>query len=139
MSRHVENVDDDKPKKKSKNISVAEIVEELKKDNLLFHDIEDGVGYIAVNKKGDQVFRIESQACQKWLRNWFVKKYKRYGINRHNVEEICAYLASVAEIDGEGLELSVRICKTVDEWGDLKEVIYDTKNGMAVKIDANGW
>ena len=139
MSRHVENVDDDKPKKKSKNISVAEIVEELKKDNLLFHDIEDGVGYIAVNKKGDQVFRIESQACQKWLRNWFVKKYKRYGINRHNIEEICAYLASVAEIDGEGLELSVRICKTVDEWGDLKEVIYDTRNGMAVKIDANGW
>jgi hypothetical protein len=51
MSRHVENVDDDEPKKKSKNISVAEIVEELKKDNLLFHDIEDGVGYIAVNKK----------------------------------------------------------------------------------------
>lgn len=131
--------DNSSPQKKPKNISVEEIVEELKKENLLFHDVEDGIGYIAVNGKGDQVFKIESLACQKWLRNWFVKKYKRYGINRRNLDEICAHLASTAEIDGDGQELGVRLFRTLDEYGDLKEILYDTKNNWAVKVDANGW
>ena len=66
--------DEEKVKKRPKRISIAEIVEEIKKDNLLFHDVEDGVGYIAVDRKGDMVFRIDSQECKKWIRNWFVKK-----------------------------------------------------------------
>ena len=128
-----------KSKKNSKVISVEEVVEQLKKENLLFRDVEDGVGYMAVDKKGDQVFKVESQECRKWLRNWFVKRYKRYGINRHNLDEICSYLASVAEIDGEERKLGVRLYKTVDEYGDLKEVFYDTRAQATVKVDANGW
>lgn len=131
--------DEEKVKKSPKRISIAEIVEEIKKDNLLFHDVEDGVGYIAVDRKGDMVFRIDSQECRKWIRNWFVKKYKRYGINSHNLEEICGYLASVAEIDGEERRLGVRLFKELDEYGNLKTILYDTRNGMAVKITADGW
>ena len=131
--------DKERAKKDSKRISVAEVVERIKKDNLLFHDVEDGVGYIAVGGKGDRVFRIDSQECRKWLRNWFVKEYKRYGINRHNIEEICDYLASVAEIDGEERRLGVRLFKELGEYGDLKTILYDTRNGMAVKTTANGW
>lgn len=131
--------DEEKAKKSSKRISIAEIVEQIKKDNLLFHDVADGVGYIAVDGKGDKVFRIDSQECRKWVRNWFVKKYKRYGINRHNLEEICGYLASVAEIDGEERRLGVRLYKESDAYGNPKSVLYDTRNGMAVKITTDGW
>lgn len=131
--------DEEKVKKSPKRISIAEIVEEIKKDNLLFHDVEDGVGYIAVDRKGDMVFRIDSQECKKWIRNWFVKKYKRYGINSHNLEEVCGYLASIAEIDGEERRLGVRLFKELDEYGNLKTILYDTRNGMAVKITADGW
>ncbi len=125
--------------KKSKRISIDEIIEQIGKDNLLFHDAEDGVGYIAVDRKGDRVIRIDSPEFRKWLRNWFVKKYKRHGINRNILEEICAYLASVAEIDGEERRLGVRLFKELDEHGNPKVILYDTRNGMAVKTTTDGW
>ena len=126
-------------KKKSKRISIDEIIEQIKKENLLFHDIEDGVGYISVGGKGDEVYRIDSDKCKKWVRSWFVKKYKRHGVNQHHLEEICGYLASVAEIDGEERRLGVRLFKELDTSGNLKTVLYDTRNGMAVKTTADGW
>lgn len=129
------NVNDEKPGKKPTR---DEVVEKLQNENLLFRD-EKGVGYIAVNKQGTTVIPTDSSECKKWLKAWLIKKYHRYDFNQHDVDETCGILSAIAEYDGEEKHLGVRLSKTVDEYGNPKEIYYDTKSDLAVKVSANGW
>ena len=129
---------DKKTKKSSKKPTENEIIERLRSENLLIHD-EKGVGYIAINKQGTVVIPTDSLECKKWLRNWLVKEYHRYDFKKHDIDEICGYLSAIAEVDGEERLLGVRLSKTIDDSGNPKEVYYDTKTDLAVKVSADGW
>lgn len=124
---------------KSKTVKISDVVERLAKENVLFHDAEDNVGYIAVSGRGDKVIRIESSECKKWIRSWYIKTYKRYSIRDKYIDEICSYLSSIAEVDGEAKTLSVRLAKEVDGHGDITEILYDTCTDKAVSITKDGW
>ncbi len=131
-------MEDKTTKKNNKKPTVDEVIEKLSSENSLFHD-ENGVGYIAINKQGAVVIPTESLECKKWLRNWLIKEYHRYDFKRHDIDEIAGYLTSIAEVDGEEKRLGVRLSKTVDGDGNPKEVYYDTKTELAVKVSADGW
>ena len=130
--------DDNTTKKPSKKPTVDEVIEKLESKNLLFHD-ENNVGYIAIGKQGAVVLPISSGECKRWLRSWLIKEYHRHDFKKYDIEEICEYLASIAEVEGEEKHLGVRLSKTVDSDGNPKEIYYDTKSELAVKVSAEGW
>lgn len=129
------DVNDEKPRKKPTR---DEVVERLRNENLLFHD-EKGVGYIAVNKQGTTVIPTGSTECKNWLTAWLIKEYHRYDFNQHDIDETSNILSAIAEYDSEEKRLGVRLSKTVDEYGNPKEIYYDTKFDLAVRISADGW
>ncbi len=129
---------DDEAKKSNRKPARDEIVERLRNENLLFHD-EYGVGFIAINKQGTIVIPTDSVDCKKWLRAWLVKEYHRYDFGKCDIDEICGYLSAIAEIEGDEKRLGVRLSKTVDDSGNPKEIYYDTKSDLAVRVSADGW
>ena len=126
------------PKKPNKKPTVDEVIEKLRDKNSLFND-ENGVGFIAINKQGAVVIPTDSLECKKWLRNWLFKEYRRYDFKKYDIDEIVGYLTSIAEVDSEEKRLGVRLSKTVDSDGNPKEVYYDTKSELAVRVSADGW
>lgn len=134
----MEENNDVKASKPNKKPTVDEVIEKLESRNLLFHD-ENGVGYIAIGKQGAVVISIGSAECKTWLRSWLMKEYNRHDFKKHDIEEICEYLSSIAEVNGEEKRLGVRLSKTVDSDGNPKEIYYDTKSELAVKVSADGW
>lgn len=125
-------------KKPNKKPTRDEVVERLRNENLLFHD-EKGVGYIAIDKQGTTVVPTDSSECKKWLSAWLFNEYHRYDFNQHDIDETCGVLSAIAEYDGEEKRLGVRLSKTVDEYGNPKEIYYDTKSDLAVRVSADGW
>lgn len=116
-----------------KSMSTEEAIGKLREENLLFVD-QEGVGHLAVNGNGANVFPTASRDCAKFIRQWLVKQQKRYDINRNTIDAIQQALDCEAEIEGATIPLNVRLAR------EDNTIFYDLRDGAhAVEISPNGW
>lgn len=126
------------PENKPKNLA-EEAVEQIKNQNTLFFD-QQQEPYIALDKKGGRVIKLMSKEFERWLRNFLIKKYKRFQGLDAIVDIIRTMLVYEAETSGEYHELNTRLCRVDDCQGNPLEIIYDTCDGThAISITPESW
>lgn len=126
------------PESKPKTLA-EEAVEQIKAQNTLFFD-QQQEPYIALDKKGGRVIKLMSKEFERWLRNFLIKKYKRFQGLDAVVDIIRTMLVYEAETSGEYHELSTRLCRTDDSKGNPVEIVYDVGDGThAISIKPEKW
>lgn len=126
------------PENKPKTL-VEEAVEQIKAQNTLFFD-QQQEPYIALDKKGGRVIKLMSKEFERWLRNFLIKKYKRFQGLDTIVDIIRTMLVYEAETSGEYHELNTRLCRTNDSKGNPVEIVYDVGDGThAISITSETW
>lgn len=128
-----------KTQAESKKTLVEEAVEQIKAQNTLFCDQRQDP-YIAINKTGGQVFKLESREFERWLRNYLIKKYQKFQGLDATVDVIRTMLTYEAETNGEYHELNTRLYRSNDCQGNPMEIVYDVCDGVhAVSITPEKW
>ena len=126
------------PENKPKTLA-EEAVEQIKAQNTLFFD-QQQEPYIALDKKGGRVIKLMSKEFERWLRNFLIKKYKRFQGLDTIVDIIRTMLVYEAETSGEYHELNTRLCRTNDSKGNPVEIVYDVGDGThAISITSETW
>lgn len=126
------------PENKPKTLA-EEAVEQIKTQNTLFFD-QQQEPYIALDKKGGRVIKLMSKEFERWLRNFLIKKYKRFQGLDAIVDIIRTMLVYEAETSGEYHELNTRLYRTNDCKGNPVEIVYDVGDGKhAISITPGRW
>lgn len=126
------------PENKPKTLA-EEAVEQIKTQNTLFFD-QQQEPYIALDRKGGRVIKLMSKEFERWLRNFLIKKYKRFQGLDTIVDIIRTMLVYEAETSGECHELNTRLCRIDDCKGNPVEIVYDVGDGKhAISITSERW
>jgi len=126
------------PENKPKTLA-EDAVEQIKAQNTLFFD-QRQEPYIALDKRGGRVIKLMSKEFERWLRNFLIKKYKRFQGLDSIVDIIRTMLVYEAETSGEYHELNTRLCRTDDSKGNPVEIVYDVGDGThAISITSATW
>lgn len=126
------------PENRPKTLA-EEAVEQIKAQNTLFFD-QQQEPYIALDKKGGRVIKLMSKEFERWLRNFLIKKYKRFQGLDAIVDIIRTMLVYEAETSGEYHELNTRLCRIDDCKGNPMEIVYDIGDGAhAISIKPEKW
>lgn len=115
------------------NISLKGIIEDLSSSNLLFHD-QYKEPWIAVNKKGAELYQIGSKTFRDWLCNFVLQEYGVI-LKNNQPKDVVSVLSGIALYSGAGeISLEPRVHKIDDTiWYDLgKEAVKITKSGWKV-------
>lgn len=126
------------PENKPKTLA-EEAVEQIKSQNTLFFD-QQQEPYIALDGKGGRVIKLMSKEFERWLRNFLIKKYKRFQGLDTIVDIIRTMLVYEAETSGECHELNTRLWRIDDCKGNPVEIVYDVGDGKhAISITPERW
>jgi hypothetical protein len=137
MAENLANKSD--PKVDKGKTLAEEAVEQIKDQNTLFID-QRQEPYIAIRKTGGQVIKLTSKEFERWLRNFLIKKYKRFQGLDAIVDIVRTMLIYEAETGDEYHELNTRLCRVDDCQGNPLEIIYDTCDGLhAISITPESW
>lgn len=115
----------------SKKLSLGDIVNELCSKNLLFHD-QYQEPWIAINKKGAELYQVGSKSFRDWLSNYVYQKYAVI-LKNNQPKDIASTLSGIALYSStKEISLEPRIHKVDNTiWYDLGR--------EAVKITESGW
>lgn len=118
---------------RDKNTPVAlQLVEEIKKEKIVFFHTPHKEGFAAIKGDGQQVLKLRSRAFKQYIAHHIYKNYGRI-ISADTINNIIQLLEGKAVFDGKEYELYVRIA----QYGDA--IWYDIGNGSVVHIDKSGW
>ncbi len=113
------------------NISLKGIIEDLSSSNLLFRD-QYKEPWIAVNKKGTELYQIGSKPFRDWLCNFVLRKYGVI-LKNNQPKDVASTLSGIALYSGAGeISLEPRVHK-------IDNVIWYDLGREAVKITKSGW
>lgn len=113
------------------SLSLKGIIEDLSSSNLLFHD-QYKEPWIAVNKKGAELYQIGSKTFRDWLCNFVLQEYGVI-LKNNQPKDIASTLSGIALYSGAGeISLEPRVHK-------IGNVIWYDLGREAVKITKSGW
>lgn len=115
------------------SLSLKGIIEDLSSSNLLFHD-QYKEPWIAVNKKGAELYQIGSKTFRDWLCNFVLQKYGAI-LKNNQPKDVASVLSGIALYSGAGeISLEPRVHKIGNAiWYDLgREAVKITKSGWKV-------
>lgn len=125
--------------KEEKKDFVEQVVERLKAEHMLFRDQSED-SYIALDKIGGKIMKLNSREFAHWLKNWIISNYHMFSGLNDRIETITAMLLYEAEVNGEKRELSTRMHRIDDNSGNPIQLDYDLHdNAQTVRITPSGW
>ncbi len=124
-----ENSDD--TDEKSKSVAL-QIVEEIKKEKIIFFHTSYKEGYAAIKGDGREVLKLRSKSFKQFIAYHVYKNFGRF-ISSDTINNVIQLLEGKAIFDGEQYDLHTRIAN----YGDA--IWYDLGDGSAVHLDKSGW
>lgn len=118
--------------KKNKDSLVLQLVEEIKKEDIIFFHDQFKRGYAALKGDGREILKLRSGLFKQYIAHHIYKKFGKI-ISADTLTNIIQLLEGKAIFDGEQHELNVRITEHADA------IWYDIGNGSAIHIDKSGW
>lgn len=126
-------------KEEEKKDFVEKVVARLKAEHTLFRDQSEDP-YIAIDKMGDKIMKLNSREFAHWLKNWIISNYHMFSGLNDRIETITAMLLYEAEMNGEKRELSTRMHRIDDSNGNPIQLDYDLhNNAQTVRVTPSGW
>lgn len=122
----------DKEQEKETKSVALQLVDEIRKENILFFHNEQKEGFAAIKGDGREIYKLRSRTFRQYIAHCLYKQIDKV-ISSDVINNIVQVLEGKAIFEGKRHELAVRMA-TQDN-----AIWYDLGNGSAVHIDKDGW